>query len=322
MKTFDVITIGNATLDIVLQSASFRTVQHGRRVEFLLPLGEKLDVETVVAASGGGATNAAATFANFGYHVGFFGMVGDDANGRWVLDDLRRRKIDTSLVALAPGATPVSVILSAKGSGRTVLTHRPVTSFLTPRVLRTAHARWWYGTSLSGNLPLLQTMLRMAKTARSLVAFNPGALELRRPRALRPLLRSVSVLLLNREEAAQLAGRRGTLVQTVKILAPLVRGFVVITDGERGSAAATRHHLYRARTHVLPRVAEWTGAGDAFGSGFVCGLLASNGDPVVALQFATANAEGVIQRVGAKNGLCTRPPRPRQRIPVRVSTYD
>jgi len=47
---------------------------------------------------------------------------------------------------------------------------------------------------------------------------------------------------------------------------------------------------------------EKTGAGDAFGSGFLSGLLQKN-DIEYAIQLATANATSCIQKIGAKNGL-------------------
>jgi len=47
---------------------------------------------------------------------------------------------------------------------------------------------------------------------------------------------------------------------------------------------------------------ERTGAGDGFGSGFVCEYVRS-GDIVKAIQFATANASSVVTMYGAKAGI-------------------
>jgi sugar/nucleoside kinase (ribokinase family) len=47
---------------------------------------------------------------------------------------------------------------------------------------------------------------------------------------------------------------------------------------------------------------ERTGAGDAFGSGFVSGMILEN-DIEYAIQLGSANATSVIQEIGAKNGL-------------------
>ena len=47
-----------------------------------------------------------------------------------------------------------------------------------------------------------------------------------------------------------------------------------------------------------------TGAGDAFGAGFLVAMM-KWGNPAGALQLATINAEGTIQKTGAKEGLLT-----------------
>ena len=47
-----------------------------------------------------------------------------------------------------------------------------------------------------------------------------------------------------------------------------------------------------------------TGAGDAFGSGFLA-KLADGAEFVDALQFASANAASVVQKYGASTGILT-----------------
>ena len=49
-------------------------------------------------------------------------------------------------------------------------------------------------------------------------------------------------------------------------------------------------------------IVERTGAGDAFGSGFVSEYVRS-GDIKKAIQFATANASSVVAQFGAKAGI-------------------
>ncbi|MDP2734982.1 MAG: PfkB family carbohydrate kinase, partial [bacterium] len=56
---------------------------------------------------------------------------------------------------------------------------------------------------------------------------------------------------------------------------------------------------------VLPlrNMTDRTGAGDAFGSGFVASLLKHPNDIERAIQFASANATGVLTAWGAAGGL-------------------
>lgn len=318
MKHFDILTIGNGTWDIFLQDIDFRVSSSGA---VTLPLGGKIDIDTVVFATGGGATNAAATFANFGFRTAYLGTVGNDENGQSVITDLKNRGIDTSLVRFHPTLpTSLSVILSIPGHGRTVLTHRSSGHSLTRRQLplNSVGTRWLYCSSFSGDRALLGWILRTAKKQGVFTVCNPGAPELAHSKQLRTILRNATVVLLNLEEANQLAGTRGlSLGNVVRRLRRSLNGIVVVTDGPKGAVAAAGEWLYSCGAHLLKNVVEWTGAGDAFGSGFVSGLIRSRGDVVQALQYGTANAEGVITEIGAKNGLLRRPPTKTERIQVR-----
>ena len=51
-----------------------------------------------------------------------------------------------------------------------------------------------------------------------------------------------------------------------------------------------------------------TGAGDAFGSGFITGWIKSRGDIRYALRLAAFNADSVVQHVGAKVGILKKYP--------------
>ncbi len=63
-----------------------------------LTLGSKADVNKIDFCTGGGATNAAVTFARQGLDAEFMGSVGDDPAAQAVLDDLDKESVDTSHV--------------------------------------------------------------------------------------------------------------------------------------------------------------------------------------------------------------------------------
>ncbi|MFH1171394.1 MAG: carbohydrate kinase family protein, partial [bacterium] len=124
---YDVITVGSATRDVFLRSAHFHIV-HSRHLtpgqtEYLA-LGSKIDIPTLVVSTGGGATNAAATFAKFGFRTAFVGRIGVDEDGDAILRDLRDRNITTHYVHRdVRRRTAFSVLLSSPHHGRTVLVY-------------------------------------------------------------------------------------------------------------------------------------------------------------------------------------------------------
>ena len=318
MKKFDIITVGSASRDLFIRSEAFRVVNDERSEtgqDVCLTLGTKIEVSDIMFSTGGGATNAAATFANLGLRAGVIARVGDDENGKAVLAELRRRRIVTSLLSVARGGrTAFSVLLSALHRGRTVLVFRGVAAGLNRSniPLGRNRASWLYLTSLAGNLSLNRWIIETCRTKAVPVMWNPGAAELERRATVLSLAKQTNVFLVNREEANRLAGTRQlSLRDVLRKLAPLVHGVCVVTDGENGAMVGADGRSSSASSDPAVRAFERTGAGDAFGSGFLAGLMASSGNIATALMYATANAESVIRKVGAKEGLLTRPPEAR-----------
>ena len=92
-------------------------------------------------------------------------------------------------------------------------------------------------------------------------------------------------------------------------LQKVVNGVVVVTDGHNGVRVRLKDREFRAGVPDSP-VVERTGAGDAFGSGFVSEYIrqmeAGSGEPeavMKAVQFATANASSVVTKYGGKAGI-------------------
>ena len=79
----------------------------------------------------------------------------------------------------------------------------------------------------------------------------------------------------------------------------------IVTDGANGVWASDGETLVRAGMYEdVPRK-DTTGAGDAFGSGFLAQWAL--GAPLKpALLFASANSTSVIQQIGAKAGILRR----------------
>lgn len=321
---FDVVTIGAATRDVFLRSADFRVIKDRRFLSGqaeCIALGTKINIANMILSTGGGATNAAATFAKLGFRTAFIGKIGADDDGRAVLRDLQQRNINTTLVARDPEyQTALSVLLSTHHHGRTVLVYRGASQHLQMRDFsaRSFSTRWAYLTSLGSEFGLFCDLIRSFRKKRIPLFCNPGSGELEHRKKLLTVIAHVPVVMLNREEANRLAGTTGLSVPAVlKRLRKALTGVLVITDEANGAWAHAQGRSFHSGVHRQIRVVERTGAGDAFGSGFLSGLLMREGDLAFALQLGTANAESVMQKIGAKNGILVKPPPVRQRVPIR-----
>lgn len=305
---FDVVTVGAATRDVFLVSKQFMLVplpEMGGGLAECVSLGHKIDIEKLVLSSGGGATNAAATFAMLGFKTACVCRVGDDEPGRAIVQELGDHHVDTSLIKTVKGGqTAYSTLLTAVNGERTALVYRGVSAEWKEADVKFGKikAKWLYITSLGGDIPLLLSLVRHAKVHNIRVALNPGNAEVKLGlRALDPVLRQVDVLLLNLEEAQALANLQTTDTKalTGRLMRPDMT--LVMTDGANGAHVFQGSDTWRVGTRSVRSVSR-TGAGDAFGSGFIAGLLHGLEVPD-ALRVATFNAESVIGQVGAKAGI-------------------
>ncbi len=307
MSSPTVLTIGSATRDVFLFSKLFKVMpmpgSPGVMAE-CVTLGAKIDVDELTIATGGGATNAAATFANLGFMTSIMSRIGDDANGREILTDLASRTINTSLVTIAKKEmTAYSTLLTAEGGERTALVFRGASANFTEKDIKlskiTAHVV--YLTSLAGNVALALSIAKACERKGSMLAWNPGGQELKSGRGLDPIRKLVSVLIVNLQEAQLLTGKSSTDPKMQCELLALPGQIVVITDGQNGAWARKDKSTWHCRTTGISSISR-TGAGDAFGSAFTA-AIANNLSIEDALRIGTMNAESVVQHVGAKAGI-------------------
>jgi sugar/nucleoside kinase (ribokinase family) len=300
-----IVTIGAATQDVFVFGKNLHAKRDVRTRDYVeqFPLGAKIALDGVVFDTGGGATNAAVTFARQGQATQYVGMVGHDPAGAEVIRVLRKEGVGTERVIHHPKlVTGYSVLLLATNGERTILSYRGASHELKARdiAIRTLEADWFYISSLAGNMDLLGKLLKHANQHGIRVAIDPGAAELTQTKKLRGLLPLVTVLKANAEELRTLFGGQN-LRETVSAAAGACE-FVVGTDGPNGSYATHAGKLYQAGQYQKVRAIDRTGAGDAFGSGFISAL--ARGRAIEdALSFASANATSVVTQIGSKTGI-------------------
>lgn len=298
---FDVITIGSATRDVFLKGKFPATTD-----KLSFDLGSKNEVDDIFFFTGGGATNAAVTFSNLGLNVACISRIGNDPGGKAVLEDLKKFGISQQfIVKTIDSYTAYSIIISTE-NGRVALVHRGTSeNFKQSNIpCNRINSKWFYVTSLSGNTKVLKTIFDCAEGKKIRVAWNPGSGEIKLGLgSLKSFLAKVGVLILNLDEAKELTGLKKTK-EIFEKLDSLTDGIVVITNGMKGVEVCSSKTCYRANA-MGGKAVESTGAGDAFGSGFVSGLIFKN-EINYAIQLATANASSVVAKIGAKNGLMTK----------------
>ena len=311
MQMFDVVTFGSATRDIFVRSKDFKIIESA---DFLtgkalaVGAGEKVYVEEVIFSSGGGGTNCAATFALQELRTAYVGLVGHDLPGREIIKELGGLGVETDFIKITNQiGTPVSIILSAPKKERSILVYEGASHLLVKEDVpweKIKQAKWFYLSGLSGKASkVFSEIINFAKKNEIKLAVNPGHDQLTNDlEVLKSLLDKIDILIVNQEEASIITGIDYKKEEEVfEKFDELVPGIAVMTKGPEGVAVSDGKNIYRAGIPESGYI-DRTGSGDAFGSGFVAGIIQEN-NIEYAIQLATANATSKVQQIGAKNGL-------------------
>jgi len=303
---FDVITVGSATVDAFVNTGSKLFKKSKLKNSVKVPFGTKIVIEDLKFDIGGGGTNAAVALSRLGFKTAYLGSIGAGTNSQRVLKLLEKEKINTSLIQTGLGRTGFSVILDAYHHDRTILTFKGNNNNLSFNQIPKSNlkTKWFYFSSMLGKS--FQTQKKLADFAfkhKIKIAYNPSSyLAKKGPGYIKHILKKTNILVLNREEASYLVGRIKTKKELKKLL-KLGPEVVVITDGPNTTYASEGKYLYSIKPNNI-KVLEATGAGDAFASSFLAGII-KKGNIEFALKLGLVNSQSVITHYGAKNKLLT-----------------
>lgn len=321
-KQFAIITIGAAVRDIFLflNPADILLLDNSandpRRQKLLaLEYGAKIQAANSQLAFGGGAFNSATTFSRAALKTAVITALGCDDTGEAIIRLLERENINHEFVSYhSRGQTGFSVLVVDKATGEHVaLVERGANDLFnfSARSHKLSSAAWCYLTSLTGEhwQASMDKIINIVKNNKIKLAWNPGNEQLERGWGLfGRFLKHCQLLILNHDEAMALIKSDGEEIKGINhTLNALLRWgvkMVIITDGPEGAYYADKHQKLHIAARGDVKVVDSTGAGDAFGSGFVSGLIATKmGNISYALQVAMANAESVISQIGAQAGI-------------------
>jgi len=287
------------------------------RVERILDDGESV-VNESISSPGGSAANTIYGLAKLGINTGFIGVLGDDAEGKTLVQDFQKAGVDTSQIKVKPKARTGSVLCLSDKLGRRSLYVSPgANSLLTIDDLNLTYinqAGWLHLSSFADDRQfrvLLELIDRLDVSTR--ISFAPGALYASKGlKGLLPILSRAHVLFINQDEIRQLTGK--DVIAGAETCLEQGCHIVAVTLGkgmrlESGGAIAVSYirdadNKYIIEPHsqnVVPEV-DTTGAGDAFATGFIYGLLKGKGLQECGLLGGIV-AQLSMNKVGARQGL-------------------
>lgn len=307
MKVPVIVTVGKATQDVfLLSSKAFEPQEHKGVLYEQLPLGKKLDLDNVIFATGGNATNTAVTFARQGLDCKYVWAVGTDIASQTILQDLDAEGVDTSgVIEDDDYKASYSAILLADTGERTILNYSGTKlpshgSILNLDVI--ARADWVYLSGL-GDMVMLENIISHCAEHGVKVMLNPASSELAEIPKLKSLLEDVEVLIANKEEMQMIVDGKELeeLARHARHYCPVT----IVSDGPNGAVLTDGQTIVKAGMYENVPVVDRTGGGDAFGAGFLS-MWAQGKSLKESAIFASANSTSVVGQIGAKAGILSK----------------
>ncbi len=265
MSRFDVVGFGALNVDKLF------------KVNRLAKAEEESFIEDYAETCGGSAANTAVGLTRLGCKVGFIGKTGCDREGELLIQDFCNEGVDTDgVVRVGQGKSGAVLGFVDRKGARALYIDSGVNDTIEFKEINgeyVSQAQFLHLTSFVGEQSFqTQKKLLSALPNSVKVSFDPGALYARRGYAnLEPILKKTYVLMPNAIELEFLTGetdyckgadfmvRRGVKIVAVK----LGGDGCYVTDGRE-------RHLIKA---FKVKVVDTTGAGDAFCTGFLYGLI-------------------------------------------------
>lgn len=312
MDSFDLVTVGKATLDVFLWTEDSN--KHFRlnpaTNEICIKLGDKAVVDKAYFLTGGNANNVAVGISRMGFKVAIVAEIGADEFAQKIINILKGEGVsDLYLKQTANQPSSFSIILNFQGD-RTILEENIEREH--DFDFNNIKTKWIYLTSMEKKWEeAYDKAIDFTKKNNLKLAFNPGTTQLdNNIEKINEILKICEIVFVNKEEAARICGFESANDDSLipHLLSSLKeRGvkIAVITDGAKGAHMIDASGKVYFSEPVNINVTEKTGAGDAFASGVLSGILSgvSTGE---ALKWGTINSASVIGNIGAQRGLLTK----------------
>jgi sugar/nucleoside kinase (ribokinase family) len=306
-KNFDLISIGDATVDVFMTPVETETLckRDSKECYIAFSYGQKIPVKNLEFTIGGNAANNAVGTRRLGVKSSIVLTIGSDTIGNLIKEKLTEEGVDTTyIIQQTASSSNYSSIINYAGE-RTIFTYHAPRSYEFP--VQLPEVPWVYLTSMGESYrPFYNHFVDWLRTHVNVkLAFNPGSWQIRAGlEGIASVLQLTHILFVNREEAEKISnfgdsnGKERDLLMAVSKLGPKI---VIVTDGEKGSLAFDGKRFLKIG--ILPVDAyERTGAGDSFGSGFLAAIVKGK-SLEEALLWGTVNSASVIGYTGAQKGL-------------------
>ena len=257
-----VAVLGAATVDWVV------------RVREFPPIDGITFVEQYQAYTGGSGGNVAEGLGRLGYDVSFLGSLGDDEGGQMLQRAFHQAGVNTCGTRIVKDGHSAACFIAVDEKGQRVIFALGGVALLeTPEEVCTGCLLQSDFLYIADAFPevALAAIGYLPDEAR--VVFCPGGLMVSAGyEHLRPVLEKTDIFILSQLEAKNLTNQEDIEKAGMELLCcgPKV---IYLTLGDKGVVVAQKDSFISIPAEVVPEVVDTSGAGDAFSTGVVAGML-------------------------------------------------
>lgn len=255
-KIFDCLGLGIAPVDILMQLKDYPQA------------GGKADAEKTTIQGGGPIPTAMVTLSRLGKKPTLLAAVGDDVFGKFAIEELKKEKVDTSLIVIKKNPSAFAVGWVEKKDGRRSIVLDLNISIIPKDIIlnsiptvRSVHLDGRY-------LPACLKLARWAKKKKIPVIMDVGSIR-NDVCALFPLVDH----LICSEDYAFPHTKTKNIETAINLLRKECPGTVVVTSGIRGSVGFDKVLGFVRQRAYKVKAIDVTGAGDVYHGAYIFGFL-------------------------------------------------
>lgn len=313
MKKYDVVGIGNALMDFLveiednelleldLKKGEFRLFEENESKKLL----ERIRKYRVKVAPGGSSANTLAGIANFGGKVVFCGAIGNDEHGNIYEEKIVKDGV-VSRLSKVDKITGHAITFITPDSQRTFAVHLGAALHLRKHHvfeedLKASKILHLEGYQLEDK-ELRETCLHAIRIAKkhgvkvSIDLSDPGVIRRNLEDLKRIVKEHADIAFFNEDEAREFTGKGAE--EALDEIAGIV-GIAIVKTGAKGSLIKEGEKVYVIAGVKATKVIDTTGAGDMYAAGILYGLTHGMGLEKAG-KIASYAAAKVVEQVGAR----------------------
>ena len=302
-QRLDVVVAGMAVADVLGHPIQFQKMPKP---------GGLTTIDSVTLSTGGNVSNVGIDLAKLGFRVAGITRVGDDAFGKYILNEYKRHRIQTNGVVIDPDEQTSATIVGIGADGERTFLHTRgcLKNFRVSDVLKNLQSIKRAKIFVFGYLGLLpETEKDLAVLFRTIkketdakILLDTGGNPRKQPKQFASFIRYVDYFIPSYEEAFALSGRKNPEGMIQYFRNAGASGVVGIKLGADGCLINGSDFTEYVAAYPVSRVVDTTGAGDAFIAGFLAGII-KGFNSLAATRIGNRVAAECVRSVGASTAI-------------------